>query len=120
MKSLLVIGSFLFMSFGLIAQKELNVQSKKEVLAYLQDNKLKSESPGDFAMYVQIEKIASDLYIVLSNDNGKRKLFSPVVFQEAMEFAVVSGKGIEGGDFELQVFPNGNVISSGMEFKLVK
>lgn len=91
MKTLFTFCLFIFLGFQSYGQVNIDVNNEKEVMSYLVAHKFKSEAEGDYPMYLEIEQLNNQPTLVLSNDHGKRKLFTNLTFQPATGYGLVTG-----------------------------
>jgi hypothetical protein len=116
MKSLFLFCLVAFLSFQSFGQVSIDVNSEKEVMAFLTANKFRSEEMGDFPMQLEIEQLNNQPTLVLSNEHGKRKLFTNLTFQTAKGYGVVNGIGAEKNDFDIWLYADGHIVAAGMTF----
>lgn len=116
MKSLFLFCLVSFISFQSIGQVNIDVNNEKEVMGFLTANKFRSEELGDYPMQLEIELLNNQPTLVLSNEHGKRKLYTNLTFQPATGYGLVNGLGEEKNDFDISMYADGHIVAAGMTF----
>jgi hypothetical protein len=110
--NLLFIASFL--SIVVIGQVDLS--SKESMSSWVSSHEFKASVEGDFDMYISIENLNNQETLVLSNKEGKRKVFTNLNYQPGGSAATLTCLGVSNNSLEIVFSPEGNLITEGMTF----
>lgn len=104
----------MILSFHSIGQVDLN--SVESMTSWVHEHQFKSSIEGDFDMYVKIETLDGVETLVISNDHGKRKLFTHLVFTAGGTAATLSCQGESNNSLEFVMTTEGHLVTAGMVF----
>lgn len=99
------------------AQFAPTLNTESEIWSWLSGHTFKASIEGDFDMFFSIETIESKPVLVLSNANGKRKLFNSLVLNGEGSLLMLIGTGEENNSLEVGITSEGNLTTAGMIFK---
>lgn len=114
MKRVIIVASFILLAFSGQAQVDLN--STESIKAWVEGHSFKSTIQGDFDMFIAIEILDGVETLVLSNEHGKRKLFTNLTYTAEGSAAMLTCLGVENNSLEIVFSPEGYLITAGMTF----
>lgn len=96
------------------------LNTEAEVWTWLTTHTFKGSVEGDFDMFFSVETLDQKPVLVLSNSNGKRKLFSSLGIEGEGTSLMLIGLGEENNSLEVGITPEGFLTTAGMVFRPVE
>jgi len=120
MVKFIFIVSLRFMAGISFGQTAPTLNTEAEVWSWLSGHTFKASIEGDFDMFFSIETLDQKPVLVLSNANGKRKLFSSLAIEGQGTSRMLIGFGEENNALEVGITPEGYLTTAGMVFRPVE
>jgi len=114
MKRLFLLTTFIYLAFSASCQVDLS--STDSLKTWVEGNSFKTSIQGDFDMFIAIEVLAGVETLVLSNEHGKRKLFTNLTYTAGGSAAMLTCLGEENNSLEIVFSPDGSLSTAGMIF----
>ena len=114
MRKVFLLTAFIYFAFSASCQVDLS--STESIKAWVEANSFKATVQGDFDMFIAIENLGGVETLVLSNEHGKRKLFTNLSYTAEGSAAMLTCLGEENNSLEIVFSPDGSLSTAGMIF----